>query len=209
MKRFFRWAAAGIAAILILCSPANAARSFHIAPQPFPTAEELFYDTYVDLQFSVKRLGRRYTIKDVKGNVREISSYFHWFPVSIDKEKAKVFKVYAQSIEKNGKPTFRIMLVEIEYYVKGLEIHHHIFMDDTNLDAQPDEITENWVHIDTSKGKRTVTKLVSKADPNKGKDRKSLLWNKWFGYWFKVQVLEFKETFSRRPFPTNPKDRLM
>lgn len=177
------------------------------APQPFPTVDDLLYDTYFDLQTSVRRLGRYYHGSDGP-NVFQLWSYHHEFALDNTPHikflfSYKILKVYVQVQADNGKPFFRIMLEEIEYRGKK-EYIHHIFMEDHNMNGLPDVIEENWVVIDKRDNFRYVEDLKSKGDPEKGEDRINKVWNRWFAYWMKVQVLEFKETFPRRPFPVNP-----
>jgi hypothetical protein len=198
-----------VAAMLFLSPvqvPARGPLTF--APQPFPTVEDLLYDTYFDLQSSIRRLGRYYQV--VEGpNTYQIWSYHHEF--DLDKTphikflfSYKILKVYAQVHTENGKPFFKIMLEEIEYRGKK-EYVHHIFMEDRNLNGLPDVVEENWVVIDKKDGFRHVKDLKSKGDPRKGEDRiDNKIWNYWFAYWIKVQVLEFKEQFRHDPFPDNP-----
>lgn len=119
----------------------------------------------------------------------------------------RILKVYAQVQTKNGKPYFRIMLEEIKYRLGGKEEVYHLYMEDSNLDTIPDVIEENWIVIDTSKGRRTILDMKSKGDPKRGEPRIDKRWNRWFAYWIKVQVLEFKEQFRHRPFPNNPPKR--
>lgn len=185
-------------------SPVSA--GINIAPQPFETVEDLLYATYFDLQFSIMRLGRYYHIQN--GNeIHDLWSYHHEFDVT-DRPREwlpRILKVYAQVHTINGKPLFRIQLEEIKYRLFGIEEYHQVFMEDHNLDGIPDDVTETWLVIDTSKGFRTVKKMRSKGDPIRGEPRLDARWNKWFVYWIKVQILEFKETFKKRPFPINPK----
>jgi len=97
------------------------------------------------------------------------------------------------------------MLEEIKYRLAGIEEIHHVYMEDRNLDTWPDVIEENWVVIDTSKGHRTIKDMRSKGDPTKGYEKIDRRWDRWFAYWMKVQIFEFKETFKLRPFQDNPK----
>lgn len=179
-----------------------------IAPQPFPTTEDLLYDTYFDLQSSIRKLGRYHQGSDGP-NMYQIWSYNHEFALDNNPHikflfSYKILKVYVQVQTTNGKPFFRIMLEEIEYRGKK-EYVHHIFLEDHNMDGLPDVIEENWVVIRKENGHRYIDELRSKGDPKKGENRiDNKVWNYWFAYWIKVQVLEFQETFRYRPFPINP-----
>jgi len=187
---------------------ATAQRSFNVVPQPFPTVENLLYDTYFDLQTSIRRLGRYYEIHQGP-NSYQVWSLHHEF--SLDNKphirllfSYRILKVYAQVHTVNGKPFFMIMLEDIEYRGKK-EYIHHIFMKDTNMNALPDTIEENWIVIRKGGGHRYLEDMKSKGDPDRGKDRvDNKIWNRWFAYWIKVQVLEFQETFKHRPFPADP-----
>jgi len=183
-----------------------AARGYNIiAPQPFPTAEDLFYDNYFDLQTSIRRLGRYYYMEDGQ-IVQQVWSYHHEFNISEQDAPHKILKAYAQVYTKDGKPGFKIILEEIEFRDKK-EYIHHVFMEDKNLNALPDDISENWVIINKETGRRTVESLKTEDDTEKGKDRIDKVWNFWFAYWMKVQVLEFKETWRKRPYPVEQPER--
>jgi len=192
-----------LAAVLI-CSPVYAGVT--LAPQPFETAEDLFYGTYVDLQSSIMRLGEFYHVEHGP-EIHEIWSYHYEFDITNRPKEwmPRILKVYVQTYTVNGKPSFRIMLEETKYRLGGIEEIHHVYMEDRNLDTWPDVIEENWVVIDTSKGHRTIKDMRSKGDPTKGYEKIDRRWDRWFAYWMKVQIFEFKETFKLRPFQDNPK----
>lgn len=178
------------------------------APQPFPMPENLFYDTYFDLQSSIRRLGE-YHQDQVGPMVYQLWSYGHEFNLDDIPHipflfSYKILRVYAQVQTDNGKPFFRIMLEETEHRGKK-EYVHHTYFEDHNMNAMPDVIEEGWVVINKANGRRFVVDMKSTGDKNRGKDRTDKRWNYWFGYWIKVQVLEFKETFKLKPFQPNPK----
>lgn len=201
LRKLFCWI---VAALLFLSPVQVSAERLTFAPQPFPTLENLFYDTYFDLQSSVRRLGE-YHQKEAGPVVYQLWSYNHEFNLDDIPHipflfSYKIVRVYVQVQADNGKPFFRIMLEEVEYRGKK-EYVHHVSLEDHNMNAMPDVIEEGWLVINKTDGRRFVEDMKSTGDKNRGKDRIDKRWNYWFGYWIKVQVLEFKETFKLRAIP--------
>jgi len=197
---------------VILLSPVQVIAqppSFNVAPLPFPTLEDLLYDTYSDLQMSIMRLGEYFKVE--YGPMEDqLWSFHHEFRLDNTPHikwlfRYKILKVYAQVKTTNGKPSFHILLEEIEF--KGsIENVHHVFMEDNNLNSLPDVISENWVVIEKKGGHRYLKDMKTQNDPEKGKDRIDKRWNFWFAYWIRIQITEFKETFKNIPDPRHKRE---